>query len=80
MKPWSCGALGLVAPAATALVTSVSTSARVSHDKAISTSFALCASLIGRLTKIWRAMGTHRCGGIGLSMLWRLRSVSKNAT
>ena len=51
MKPWSWGALGVVAPAATALATSSSTSARLSHDNALSTSVDFFASAIGSFVK-----------------------------
>ncbi len=63
MKPWSTGALGVVAPAATAWATSASTSARLSHDKAISTSVLLRASATGSLV-ISKALANVTLGNL----------------
>ncbi|MCY1534981.1 hypothetical protein D9M68_703670 [compost metagenome] len=66
------GALGVVAPAATAFATSSSTSARLSTDSAISTSVVFFASAMGSLVKPWKNGSTS-------SMAWMFGAISRQA-
>ena len=54
MKPWSCGGLGAVPPAASAFFTSSSTSARLVHDRHSNTSVLFVASAMGFFVKVWK--------------------------
>src|SRR5205085_3001140 len=72
MKPWSCGWRCARPPAATAFFTSESTSARLEHDRHVSTSVVFVASAMSVSMKVWKK-------GLTRSIAWMPSEITMHA-